>query len=106
LSGHTGAVQALAFTPDGASLVSASDDGAVRVWHLKPKPKPNAFVPLLGHKGPITLASVSPDGKVLLTTSLDGTARVWTLDRKTLLARARDMTVEPEEPRQGKSRRY
>jgi len=106
LRGHTGAVQALVFTPDGNSLVSGSDDSTVRVWHLKPTPKLDAFVPLLGHKGPVTSASLSPDGKLLLTTSLDGTARVWTLDRETLVRRARDMAAESEESRGGKSSRY
>jgi WD40 repeat protein len=96
LRGHTGALSALVFTPDGEKLISGSDDSTVRVWHLKPTPKVDAFVPLLGHSGPITSVSVSPDGKLLLTTSLDGTARVWTLNREMLIDRAEQMTLEPE----------
>ncbi|MGL4551569.1 MAG: WD40 repeat domain-containing protein, partial [Gemmataceae bacterium] len=34
LRGHTAAVRALAFTRDGAALVSAGEDRAVRVWDL------------------------------------------------------------------------
>jgi WD40 repeat protein len=35
LSGHGGAVTSLSFTPDAKYLVSASDDGVVRVWNTK-----------------------------------------------------------------------
>src|SRR5262249_10936758 len=34
LSGHTGPVEALAFTPDGFRIVSGSRDQSVRVWEL------------------------------------------------------------------------
>jgi WD40 repeat protein len=35
LRGHTGAVRALEFTREGRQLVSASDDGTVRVWDVR-----------------------------------------------------------------------
>jgi WD40 repeat protein len=31
-SGHTGAVMAAAFSPDGGTVVTASQDGKARVW--------------------------------------------------------------------------
>jgi WD40 repeat protein len=32
LSGHSAAVNDLRFSPDGKRIVSASDDGSVKVW--------------------------------------------------------------------------
>jgi WD40 repeat protein len=34
LTGHTGAVNQVAFTPDGAQLLTSSDDGTVRIYAL------------------------------------------------------------------------
>ena len=34
LQGHTGEVYSVAFSPDGKSLVSGSNDNTVKVWNL------------------------------------------------------------------------
>jgi WD40 repeat protein len=36
LLGHTGAVVALAFSPDGHSLATSSADGTVIIWQVSP----------------------------------------------------------------------
>ena len=35
LTGHTGGVWAVAWSPDGTRLVSGGDDGTVRVWEAE-----------------------------------------------------------------------
>jgi WD40 repeat protein len=70
LPGHEGVVQALAFTPDGETLVSLDDAGTLRVWDLTAA-APAATV--LNQEGEVvwtmalltdTLASTDVDGRV------------------------------------------
>jgi hypothetical protein len=62
------------FSPDGGRVVTASLDGAARVWDAatgRPVSEP------LRHGGKVFHARFSPDGQRVLTASADGTARVW-----------------------------
>ena len=51
LSGHTGAVQAVAVTPDGRQAVSGSGDNTLRVWDLA---SGETVRTLSGHTGWVT----------------------------------------------------
>jgi len=72
LEGHTKAVRAVAFLPDGTSAVSAGLDATIRVWDLATG---NARV--LTAPAPIQALAVSPDGKRLLTGDTGGAVRLW-----------------------------
>ena len=68
------AVYAAAFSPDGARIVSGSDDNTVRVWDAASGAE---LLVLRGHESPIDAAAFSPDGARILSESGDGTVRVW-----------------------------
>src|SRR5262245_12142218 len=62
------------FSPDGARIVTASDDNTTRVWDAT---NGKELARLEGHRERVNCASFSPDGARIVTASEDNTARVW-----------------------------
>jgi WD40 repeat protein len=73
LRGHQGAVLHGAFSPDGARVITASDDRSARIWPTAG----GAPILLRGHEGAVYSALFSPDGARVVTASWDRSARVW-----------------------------
>ena len=65
------------FSPDGALLATASDDGTARIWDLATGTSRTTRTTLQGHTGTIWGVAFSPEGSLLATASDDDTARIW-----------------------------
>ncbi|BBB58891.1 hypothetical protein UNDKW_0618 [Undibacterium sp. KW1] len=74
LHGHTSGVTSCAFSPDGHSVLSASDDNTLRLWETATGTLLQEFA---GHAGTVTSCAFSPDGHCLLSASHDNTMRLW-----------------------------
>src|SRR6266852_2086561 len=78
LEGHSAPVVALAVSPDGASIASASWDRTVRVWPLAGGGGSGGGAPrvLEGHAQNVNAVAFLPDGRVV-SAGYDASVRIW-----------------------------
>jgi len=72
--GHTGAVKAVAWSPDNRFIASGGYDTTLQIWDGALGTVRSTY---RGHLDPVVAVAWSPDGQSLVSGSLDTTARIW-----------------------------
>ncbi len=80
LAGHAEPLRAIAYSPSGEQLATASVDSTIRVWDVR---SGITTAVLAGHTETVRSVIFSADGRYILSASDDKTARLW--DAKTAL---------------------
>jgi WD40 repeat protein len=82
LNGHSGEINAIAFSPDGNTLATGSFDATVKIWRRATGSEGDAWVILktFKHHKPVVALAFSPDGNTLATGARDSTPKLWDVD--------------------------
>jgi WD40 repeat protein len=80
LEGHAGPIQALAYSPDGSLLASASNGGGIRLWGGA-----SDLGVLNGHSETTQVLAFSPDSHYLVTGGTGRVVNVWDLRERKLV---------------------
>jgi WD40 repeat protein len=75
LTGHSGTARSCSFAPDGATILSGSNDHTTKLWSTTTG---QCLRTLVGHSGSIRSCSFSPSGHEICSASDDGTLMMWT----------------------------
>ena len=90
LKGHTFPICEVAFSPNGRSLVSASDDRSVRIWSVRDGS--SNVLPVIGSPNSFMSAAFSPDGRYVVAGNWDSSLWIWDSRTHRLVAMWRDHT--------------
>lgn len=120
LTGHSGRVKSVAFSPDGQTLASGSSDQTVRLWDISTALNTSISMEftlreakglntsagdlegaetgqlrtiLTGHSGAVTSVAFSPCGHLLASSSMDETIKLWAVQTGECIK-----TLRPDRP--------
>ena len=90
LTGHTAAIKATAFSPDGKVIATGSDDGTLRTWNSEN----GQLIAQMPVPSPVTSLVMNKDGTQLIAGHADNAIRIWALP----VAPAADAKEPPPAP--------
>jgi tetratricopeptide (TPR) repeat protein len=73
----------VAFSPDGQTIATASDDQTVKLWNRQGE----ELQTLKGHSNWVNSVAFSPDGETIATASGDQTVKLWNFQLDNLMAK-------------------
>ncbi|GMM54139.1 snoRNA-binding rRNA-processing protein [Maudiozyma humilis] len=76
--GHFDATNSLTYSPDGSRVVTAAEDGKIKVWDVA---SGFCLATFSEHTSSVTQVRFAKKGQVLFSSSIDGTVRAWDLIR-------------------------
>ncbi|AFY83701.1 AAA-like domain-containing protein [Oscillatoria acuminata] len=76
LNGHTAAVLAVDYSPDGQKIVTAGVDGTLKLW----KRDGTLIQTLTGHQAVVRAVKFSPNGELIASSGDDKTVKFWKRD--------------------------
>jgi len=74
LTGHSGDVLSVCFSPDGTMVCSGSSDKTLKLWSLSSSSLLETFT---GHSDSVCSVCFSPDGTMVCSGSDDKTLKLW-----------------------------
>lgn len=76
LAGHTGAIQSLVFSQDDGRIISAADDGTIRIWDLR-NPAQLELRRIEGPAGKVMSLGTSSDGNQVIAGFAENALRLY-----------------------------
>ena len=91
LEGHKSSVNSVAFSPDGKTLASGSNDNTIRLWNVETG---ETIRTLTGHRSSVRSVAFNPVGQTLASGSYDKTIRLWDVTTGETVKTYRENTAE------------